>query len=216
MRKIFLLTYLISIVFFYYCQFIFAQDDSLWIEPGVGIGKLRLGDSYKGVISKLGFPENKKGTPGLGWLEYSKLYIEVSRVESIERALYKLQQTGEKISPEEIESTVQFITVYDSLTKTRGNLSIGSTLKEVIQVFGDTQVHQVSQTPLKIVKCADVNVFKIPENRPSMLKEDGFSGYVLTVSYNNEGIDFHFRIENNSLKVFAITVSKKQECKKYP
>ena len=203
--------FLLVIFIFYAFTFpVLAQDQALWIEPGVGIGKLKLGDRIKDVISKLGPPRNIRGNQMIGWMEYSSIFIEISGTNSLSRAL----KSGKKISPEEIESIVNFITIYGLSAKTRGNLSIGSTLKEVIEVFGDTQVRTVSQEPLKIVKCASVDVYKFPENRPSTLREDSFSGYVLTTHYDSEGIEFHFKIENNSiLKVFAITISNKEECK---
>lgn len=195
--------------FFTFTFPVLAQDQSLWLEPGVGIGKLKLGDSIKDVIAKLGPPADIRGNKILCHLEYPSILIETTGTNSLLRAL----KSGKKISPDEIESTVNFITIYGLSSKTRGNLSIGSTLKNVVEVFGDTQMRTISQEPLKIVKCASVDVYKFPENRPSMLREEAFSGHVLTIHYDNEGINFHFKVDDKStLRVFAITIANKKEC----
>ena len=64
-----------------------AQDQALWIEPGVGIGKLKLGDKIKDVISKLGPPINIRGNQIIGWMEYSSIFIGISGTNSLSRAL---------------------------------------------------------------------------------------------------------------------------------
>lgn len=105
------------------------------------------------------------------------------------------------------------VTSYSPYSKTRGNIGIGATLPEVLNVFGDNQIKTIRREPLKAVICSTADIFKYPENKISSLKEENYNGYMLSVDYFQEGIYFVFKLDDGMPKVFAITVSEKDECK---
>lgn len=182
---------------------LYANDD-VWIEPGVGIGVMRIGDNMDAVIEKLGRPQKTSGNNFWESLDYPDWHIEVSNTISLIRTLEK----GHKPSGKE-PVTVEEITTYSSKAKTRGNITIGSTLKDVLTVFGDTMSKSVSTS--KYVTCAEMLAAKLPESPPSGVREDDFNGYIFFIHYY-DGITFFFKVDNQIPKVFAISVGERMEC----
>lgn len=203
---------LIIFVLFIYSSTVFGQDKSLWIEPGVGIGNIRLGDDIETVLSKMGEPQGTSGGKVMGFLDYPFTYIHMSKAESLIRAM----KLGNKSDVSEVKWEATFITTYSPFAKTRGNISIGASVPDVVKVFGDTHLRMVSKKPGEEIRveCAEANIYKVPENRLVILRPDDFSGHILELFYRNEGIRFFFRLGENIPKVYAISVQQRLECKK--
>ena len=161
-------------------------------------------------------PDDIKGAfPTMYDVSYNNFgfFIEMSPHDDMRRVMENLRK-GIKNEKKELEATVLRVTSYSPYSKTRGNIGIGSTLPEVLNVFGDTQMKIIRQEPLKAVACSTALIFKYPENQISSLKDENYNGYMLKVDYFQEGIGFIFKLDNGGMpKVFAITVSGKNECK---
>jgi len=189
----------------------YKKEPAIWIEPGISIGAIRLGYKTLDVMSKMGIPQDINDYEYVNFFKYPSMDIRLSIAPSMIRAAKKKIQ-GKK-SKEEIEFEVNQITTYSPFAKTRGKLSVGSSFKEVLDVFGDTFM-TISSEPIKTIECANILSFKFPENNRFELRKGIFTGYVLTLNYFNEGIQFHFRIDgdNSNLRVFAISIWEKREC----
>jgi hypothetical protein len=191
------------------------QSQESWIEPGIGYGKIRLNEPVKELVSNIGEPpivKRVESMPIYFWLDYSRVYVEAMGLDnSVPSSLLSASQ----LSPIEREYKVDGIAIYDKLARTRGNISIGSSIKDVATVFGDTSTITVSRSPLKEIKCAEAEIIKFPENTPATLRGDSYSGYALSIHYIQDGIVFYFNLDNKGdPRVFCILIWDKLECKK--
>lgn len=190
-------------------------EEPIWIEPGKSVGKVTLGMTIGDVINQIGIfdkIEEKQPLP-FADMHYPLMTIQVSYLKEMKGMIEELKR-GTKPDPSKWKAYVDWITTYDPKAKTRGSIGVGSSLKAVLDVFGDTQVRETSSTPLKLVKCGHVDVYKFPQNRPSSLRSHGEWPYVLSVDYANEGISFYFKIhgKDQTLTVYAITISDRKDC----
>ena len=214
---------LIIIFLFFFVSVAYGEDKTIWLEPGVSAGPVRFGYNMENVLKELGLPDDitnayggyvdAEGFPLMYDLSYDNgLFIKMHIVDDMRRVTENFKK-GIKNEKKELEATVLRITSYSPYSKTRGNIGIGSTLPEVLNVFGDNQMKNIRQKPLKMVVCSTALIFKYPENKISSLKEENYNGYMLSVDYFQEGIYFIFKLDGGMPKVFAITVSRKEECK---
>lgn len=219
---------LIIIFLFFFVSVAYGEDKTIWLEPGVSAGPVRLGDDRKNVLKELGLPDDitnayggyvdtagrPKGFPLMYDISYDNgLFIEMNPHDDMRRIEENFRKGIKQNEKKELEATVLRVTSYSPHSKTRGNIGIGSTLPEVLNVFGDNQMKTIRREPLKTVVCSIALIFKYPENKRSSLKEENYNGYMLSVDYFQEGIDFIFKLDDGMPKVFAITVSEKKECK---
>lgn len=188
------------------------KSEPVWIEPGISIGTIRLDEKIEKIFEILGTPQNIDETlKYFAKIDYGFLYIETTTVESLIDFLER-KSAGKSVADFKFKHKIENITIYDINVKTKGNISIGSTLLDVLNVFGGTNYITISQKPFKTIKCSKVTIFKTPEHGISGLRKNDFRGYVLEINYFNEGISFYFRIDNSIPIVFAISISQKREC----
>lgn len=203
---------LILLFLFLFVPIAYGEDNIIWLEPGVGAGPVRIGDSRESVVEKLGLPVKYEGLKIMYNMSYEDFLIEMNASDDLMRRMVNVQK-GIENEKKEPEAALLRITSYSPNSKTRGNIGIGSTLPEVLNVFGDTHLKIVRQEPLKAIVCSTADVFKYPENTIASLRKEDYNGYMLEVDYFQEGIQFIFKLDDSLPKVFAITISAKDECR---
>ncbi len=190
----------------------YGEEKTIWLEPGVSAGAIRIKANSQDILKELGKPYTVKGNNIIHDIYYDYFFIEMSAVDDIKRRAANAQR-GLKNETNELDARVLRITSYSQYSKTRGNIGIGSTLPAVLNIFGDTQSKIIRHEPLKVISCSGAHIFKYPENRITSLKEDhAYNGYMFEVDYFQEGISFVFKLNEGMPKVFAITISEKKEC----
>jgi len=187
-----------------------AEDETeMWAEPDMSIGNIKLGSSYHDIINRLGVPQEFGGTNLYPGLRYKDVVIELDNLNAIKNAVKNQLEWKPNIK----DSNTLRIVAFQSV-KTRGGLKIGSSLTEVLNVFGGTS-YRIDTATIAYQSCTTIDIHKYPESNPFSFLINSFSGYALALHYDTEGISFYFKIDNkNSLPtVFAIAVSKKTACK---
>ncbi len=201
-----------------FCAPAHAAEATVWIEPGESVGPARIGLTVSELVSAIGPPQNaEKNFDGYSYfLDYPAMYIEASLLRQISDALKGRKDLPSREEFAKLKHKVVWITTYDSSARTRGNIGVGSSFVEVLKAFGDTSVRIAPDSGRlpSAIQCSEASVVKAPGHLPSSLRDDGFSGYVLTLDYDSEGIDFHFKVGQGEFKVFAITVSDRKQCKR--
>lgn len=144
------------------------------VEPGIGYGPVRLGMSPDEVLGILGSPrERKDPSRWATTLTYSTSeYWFVAR----------------NVNEDPPVKELFLITVWDRNATTRGGIRIGSTLFQVIDVFGDTRANLQTAADRRVLSCMDVLIHQAERAGPNQL--------TLTVSYQQLGISFRFSVSN--------------------
>jgi hypothetical protein len=167
-----------------------AQD--IWIvDPGRGVGPLRIGMTQDDVLATVGKPSKEIDATvseylvGKHW-RYDQLGIDVK---------FDIDTSSQNISNTDFRSVTEFA-VWGPALRTRGNVGVGSSLTEVIRIFGDS-MPQFSGASAR--QCVITNVFL-----------DSSTGAVSVVlNYAQIGISFNLSGEG---KVLTMNVKKPSHC----
>ena len=193
----------------------FGQEGAPWIEPGVGVSGIRIGDDEAMVVGKLGTPERVSGTQAVYYLDYPYIRVTMSRLHYLQKNLEAIIRGKEPKEPTDISKlpgqVIGIVCYYGQRAKTRGDISVGSSLVAVLKVFGDTMYRRME--PFKFVDCSFARIEKVPERENEELRWNDFDGYVLLLNYVNEGLSFTFKLGDSPPAVYAITVRQRGECK---
>src|SRR3972149_12058006 len=182
-------------LYFLIASVAYGEEKAIWIEPGVSVGTIRIKDSPQNILKELGKPYDVKGVNIMHDIYYSNFLIQMSAADDLKRRAGNIQR-GIKNEANELEARVLRITSYSQYSKTRGNIGIGSTMPDVLNVFGDTTSRIVRHEPLKVISCSSAHIFRYPENRITTVKEDhNYAGFMLELDFFQEGISFVFKLD---------------------
>ena len=152
---------------------------------------------------------------GLFILKYHNTMITMDNTAALKKAMLSKGKESDGLKNLET-AVVNDIYSFSPFAKTRGGIKIGSSLKEVLDVFGEASPnYNYSGNEPTASFCSIIFIYKYPENNPIRFMIDNFSGYVLRIDYLSEGISFYFKIDGKSThpKVIAICVKSKSECR---
>ena len=217
----------ILILVFVFSSLVYATEpadekvQTIWIEPGISIGSIKLSTTTNELIGQIGPPIKMEGTNFIYYMEYPMMTFYMSHANYIQRRLKHVMSDEDlkKIELKPENAIIENMITFDLSARTRGNLAIGSSLKEVLDIFGDTSIRIDNSNDIpKILECTVFGVSKHPENAPVRPKEK-FMGYALSLRYLTQGISFYFKVDrpDSIPRVYAIGVSDKEDCrvKKY-
>jgi len=164
-----------------------------WIvDPGRGIGPLYVGMSYEEVLAAVGQPSGTSDIVGGQYLfgrswRYNQLGLDVK---------FEIDVAGSPDFNRDFR-LVTSLDVWGRALRTRGNVGVGSTLTEVVRVFGDSL--QFSGQSPNLRQCVVSNV-----------AIDSSTGEVsLWLNYIQTGIAFTFSPDG---RVQKMTVKRTAEC----
>lgn len=187
-------------------------NNEVWVEPGRSIANIKIDSSYSDIVQLLGPAQAIEGSTLFFDLKYDSTRIEMDNTASLKRALSNSDgEEAKKINT----AIVTRIDTFSLIAKTRGRIKIGSTLKEVLDVFGEASpIFSTSGVKPTALFCSNLYIYKYPENNPIKHMADNFSGYLLMINYLSEGISFFFKIDGKTMHptVVAMSVSSKREC----
>lgn len=152
------------------------------VEPGAGYGPVRLGMTPDEVLASLGAPSNRR-EPGGTFLELG-----------YRTSFYRFQA-----------QRLVHIIIWDRTATTRGGVRVGSTLSQVVDVFGDSYGANLQSSPGGQARnCLGFTVEQLPG--PNRLR--------LTANYRHLGISFAFVLTDDSTRptVAEITVETPRAC----
>ena len=165
-----------------------------WLaEPGRGVGPLILGMSREEVVAMIGAPTRISDISVGQYLlgksyQYNTLGLDVS---------FDIEFTPQGTRNLDFGYVTKF-EVWGRVLKTRGGVGVGSTLAEVIRVFGDTSISSGRVgDPLRL--CVLTNVFL----------DASTADVRLYMNYLQQGIAFDFS-SNGVLR--KMTILKTSEC----
>ncbi|GEM_PF-4106758 len=193
-----------------------SDKKEMWAEPGMSIGNIKVSSSYQDIINLLGEPQEIGGSKGWPGLRYKDVVIELDNTDAFLNAIKNQRDWKPKIEDGIVKSIVAY-----QYVKTRGGLKIGSSIKEVLDVFGGSAMRfepNKAANSVDIIECNSIDINKYPESNPFIFLINNYSGYVLELRYFSDGISFYFKIDDTTLSptVFAIAVSNKTACKITP
>jgi hypothetical protein len=156
-----------------------AQRSTWRITPGKGYGPISLGQTMDDVRAVAGTPMKLPG---------------------INNSTDKVwSYPGFSIVFSDTDGTVVFIGIEDRSSLANGGVHVGSTIDQVVDVYGDTS-NGLSRGQAQTPRCLDISVRSGGE-------------WTLTFDYWNKGIDFQFSV-GASPRVREIEVFPPRECPK--
>lgn len=83
---------LIIIFLLLFVSVAYGEDKTIWLEPGVSAGPVRIGDNEESVLKKLGGPDDIKGVPLMYSFSYDNFFIEMNSSNDVMRRMVNIRK----------------------------------------------------------------------------------------------------------------------------